>query len=225
MIFMKTFLLLVIVMVTHLFAYPNYSQALKEKRIYPMGKKIIEHNCPSIKADAFASYDLLLKELQTQSRCKKLPKRYIEAAALYLWDHRAQTTKMHEHYPSLSVTKKQKCPVCGMFLYKYPRWVSVIVYDNGKKLYFDGLKDLLKYYFKDPKHVAGLYTRDYYTQETIAAKDAYFVIGSDVYGPMGREFIAFKNKESARHFLMDHRGKKILPFDAIDEALVYKLDE
>ena len=68
-------------------------------------------------------------------------------------------------------------------------------------------------------------TQGYYTQETIAVKDAYFVIGSDVYGPMGNELVAFKDKERAKNFLFDHHGRKILSFDAITPQTVYKLDE
>ena len=50
------------------------------------------------------------------------------------------------------------------------------------------------------------------------------VVGSSVYGPMGRELIAFAAEDQAREFLRDHRGKKILRFDAVTPELVRSLD-
>jgi nitrous oxide reductase accessory protein NosL len=66
---------------------------------------------------------------------------------------------------------------------------------------------------------------DYYTQKAIEARDAYFVIRSDVYGPMGHELIPFASKEDAKTFYMDHKGGKILQFNEITKEDVYKLDE
>ena len=37
-----------------------------------------------------------------------------------------------------------------MFVYKYPRWVAQIHIDNKTHLSFDGVKDMMKYYF-EPK--------------------------------------------------------------------------
>jgi nitrous oxide reductase accessory protein NosL len=66
---------------------------------------------------------------------------------------------------------------------------------------------------------------DYYTQDAIDGKKAFYVIGSDVYGPMGNEFIPFISLEDAKTFKEDHLGVEILSFDEITEEKVYKLDE
>ena len=44
-------------------------------------------------------------------------------------------------------SKKDKCPVCGMFVAKYPDWVAQVRFTNGQTAYFDGVKDLCKFYF------------------------------------------------------------------------------
>ena len=44
-------------------------------------------------------------------------------------------------------SKKDKCPVCGMFVYKYPDWVGEIIFKDGSIAFFDGAKDLFKFYF------------------------------------------------------------------------------
>ena len=224
MLLFKSFVIVTIFFTTALFSYPDYSDTIKEKKIYPLGKKVFEKRCSHLDVGASDSYKSLQKMIANSKECKRLPKKYQEALALYLWDVK-RIAKRDKAYPKLTVSHKDKCPVCGMFLYKYPRWVSMIEYNNGKKLYFDGLKDLFKYYFQHPKGIKEMYGQEYYTQKTIPLKEAYFVIGSDVYGPMGNEFIALKDKKSARNFLLDHRGKKIVRFKEITKEMVYKLDE
>ena len=216
--------LFLLLFISDLFAHTTYSQSIKTKKIYPLGKRVYEKRCSNIDVTKYVSYDGLLEAIEKEPKCSKLKKEYKEALGLYLWDE-VRVKKELKKYPSLAVSHKEKCPICGMFLYKYPRWVSMIEYKDGKKIYFDGLKDLLKYYFLHPLAIKGLYTKDYYTQKTISLKDAYFVIGSDVYGPMGNELIAFSDKKSAKTFMYDHRGKKILKFCDINEKMVYKLDE
>ncbi len=34
-----------------------------------------------------------------------------------------------------------------MFVYKYPKWITQIVYKDGNRLSFDGVKDMMKFYF------------------------------------------------------------------------------
>lgn len=208
---------------TILYAYPNYSTAIKEKKIYPMGKKIYASRCQQIDVNKYSSYESLLKDLQERSLCEKLNQKHLEVLSLYLWDLK-RTKPNKKHYGKLIVSQEKKCPVCGMFLYKYPTWIAKIQY-NEKGYFFDGIKDLFKYYFEHKKNIQEILVQDYYTQKTLDARDAYFVIGSDVYGPMGNELIAFETLNSAKKFMVDHKGKKILKFDEITEDMVYSLDD
>lgn len=210
--------------VTDMFAAASYSASFKSKKIYPLGKRVYERRCKSIDVHNYATFEKLGLAIEQNMQCKNLKSEYKDALALYLWDI-VREKKKTSHFPSLAVSHKQKCPVCGMFLYKYPRWVSMIEYKDGKTLYFDGLKDMFKYYFSHHKQIQGIYTKDYYTQKVIDVTNAYLVIGSDVYGPMGNELIALSDQKSAKNFLYDHRGKKILRFKDITEKMVYKLDE
>jgi copper chaperone NosL len=123
--------------------------------------------------------------------------------------------------------KGEKCPVCGMFVYKYPDWVAEIVFRDGSREVFDGAKDLFRYLFdmrafggkKGPGEVAALFVTDYYTLEPIDGKPAFYVIGSDVYGPMGKELIPFARREDAEEFLRDHGGRKIVVFNEVAPEL------
>jgi len=206
-----------------LFAYPHYSLAVKEKKIYPMGAKIYAKKCKKIDVGVFKSYEELYRTISEKNLCSTTNKRYLDAVSLYLWDktRRAKQTKIYE---KLTVSKDDKCPVCGMFLYKYPKWVARIKYKE-KSFSFDGIKDMMKYYFKNKQGVQELLVQDYYTGETLNAKIAFFVLGSDIYGPMGNELIAFKSLSSAQRFKQDHKGKKILRFQEITVKRVDALDK
>ena len=108
----------------------------------------------------------------------------------------------------LKPSAKDKCPVCGMFVYKYPDWVGEILFRDGSMAFFDGAKDLFKYYYnlkkynpeKTIKDIAAIYVTEYYDMQIIDAKTAFFVIGSDIYGPMGRELVPFISKSDAEAF-------------------------
>ena len=47
-----------------------------------------------------------------------------------------------------------------------------------------------------------------------------FVLGSDVLGPMGKEFISFAKEADAREFLKDHKGKSIYRFREVAPELL-----
>ena len=139
---------------------------------------------------------------------------------------------MAEDKRPVQPSKKDKCPVCGMFVYKYPDWVGEIIFKDGSTSFFDGAKDLFKYYFnlqkynpeKTTKDIAAIYVTEYYDMKIIDAKTAFFVVGSDVYGPMGRELIPFVSKSDAEAFKKDHKGQRILRFEDITPGIIKKLD-
>ena len=142
------------------------------------------------------------------------------------------STAIAQDKRSIQPSKKDKCPVCGMFVYRYPDWVGQIIFKDGTAPFFDGAKDLFKYYFnlnkynpkKIVKDIATIYVTEYYDMKIIDAKTAFFVIGSDIYGPMGRELIPFVSKADAETFKRDHKGKRILRFEDIKPAVIKKLD-
>jgi len=134
--------------------------------------------------------------------------------------------------PPVGPSPKDKCPVCGMFVAKYPDFVASIGYPDGLRVFFDGAKDMFKYYFNIQKYhpsrkiadIKDIYVTDYYSLSPTDAHAAIYVIGSDVYGPMGRELIPFSTEEDARVFMKDHNGKKLLEFQEITLPMVKSLD-
>ncbi|MHC1729024.1 MAG: nitrous oxide reductase accessory protein NosL [Syntrophobacteraceae bacterium] len=129
-------------------------------------------------------------------------------------------------------SKTDKCPVCGMFVHKYPDFLAQVVFKDGSRAFFDGAKDMFHYYFnlqkydkaKKKEDIASIFVTDYYSLTAVDGTKAIYIVGSDVEGPMGRELIPFEKAEDADEFTDDHQGKKRLLFDEITFDLVKSLD-
>ncbi|MCX7948665.1 MAG: nitrous oxide reductase accessory protein NosL [Treponemataceae bacterium] len=127
---------------------------------------------------------------------------------------------------------RDKCPVCGMFVSKYPDWLAAIVFKDGSYAVFDGVKDMMKYYHNLKKYnpskrltdIDFIQVNDYYRLAPIDGSKAYYVIGSNIYGPMGKELIPFEKKEDAEEFMVDHVGKALLKFQEITPEVLKGLD-
>ena len=134
--------------------------------------------------------------------------------------------------PPLTPSATDKCPVCGMFVVKYPDFAAQIIFKDGSYAVFDGVKDMFKYYFNLTKYnpskkvadIDSIYVTDYYDLKWIDGYKAFYVEGSDVYGPMGREIIPFEKKAGAQQFMTDHIGKSLLTFEEITRDVIKKLD-
>lgn len=127
---------------------------------------------------------------------------------------------------------KDKCPICGMFVSKYPDWIAVVVFKDSSSLFFDGAKDFFTYYNNMPKYtpakkqtsISTITVNDYYTLKPVDARQAHFVVGSDVYGPMGKELVPFAKELDAKAFFKDHKGKKILRFNDVTPAILKSME-
>ncbi len=132
----------------------------------------------------------------------------------------------------MAPSPKDKCPVCGMFVHKYPEFLASILLIDGSRVFFDGPKDLYRYYFNvqkyDQKHrqadIVSIRVKDYYSLAAIDGRKALYVVGSDVYGPMGNELIPFEKESEAREFMQDHKGSAVLRFGDITQALLKGLE-
>lgn len=131
----------------------------------------------------------------------------------------------------ITPSAKDKCPVCGMFVAKYPDWTAFSKTSGGTSYFFDGPKDMFSHYFNPGRYtpgkrqsdISGLSVKEYYSLKMIDAKSAFYVIGSDVYGPMGSELIPFATQKDAAAFMKDHKGKKILRFADITPQTIKDL--
>ena len=127
---------------------------------------------------------------------------------------------------------KDRCPVCGMSVLPFPEWIAQIRLRDGSTVFFDGSKDLFRYLLSDARYsrangsadVVAIFVTNYYDGEAMAARAAWFVVGSDVMGPMGPELVPHRCRDAAESFAKDHGGSRILRFDEIDEGVLATLE-
>lgn len=123
----------------------------------------------------------------------------------------------------VAVKKSDKCPVCGMFVSGYKNWLAEIIFSDGTYAAFDGPKDMFRYYLdlkkynpsKTASDISAIYITEYYSTELTDARKVFFVLGSNVNGPMGAELVPLASETAAKEFLKDHKGKKVLKFNEV----------
>ncbi len=129
--------------------------------------------------------------------------------------------------------ERDACPVCGMFPARYREWLATIVFMDGAAAHFDGAKDAFKFWLDMARYdtrgharadVRAFGVTAYYSTEMVDARQALYVIGSDVLGPMGHELIPHPDMQDAREFMKDHRGRAIVRFSDVDMRMLEGLD-
>jgi len=84
LIFLTTALL---IFTLNLSAQEPLSEAIKQKKIYPIGKKIYHKMCNhNIDFTHYTSRDALKRSINDEKLCKQLGERELEIVTLYLWD-------------------------------------------------------------------------------------------------------------------------------------------
>ena len=115
------------------------------------------------------------------------------------------------------------CAVCGMHVADFPDWAASVSFKDGTLAWFDGPKDLFTYLLnlkryapkRNPSDIAGIQVKDYYGLKPIDGQTAFYVLGSNIMGPMGKELVPFASEDGAKDFLKDHRGRRILTFQEV----------
>lgn len=108
---------------------------------------------------------------------------------------------------------KDRCPVCGMYPARYPRYKCQIITQGKEKYHFCSTQCLFEFLGNTRKYgkkdVASLriWVIDFPAGVWISGKTAYYVVGSGKQGPMGYEAIAFDNKKAAGDFASKEDGK------------------
>jgi nitrous oxide reductase accessory protein NosL len=194
-------------------------------RLAHKGAKIAQVLCDESKLpSAKGTIEELMEKITASHACRKLSRSKLKAVAYYLVNG-----NLSETANQMKVPEGAKCPVCGMFVSKYPKWAAMMEV-NGHKHYFDGVKDMMKYYFfdgdfpYDRSKITQMEVTDFYTLEAFPIRFAWFVYDSKLYGPMGRELIPFRTEEAAKNFMRDHGGERIVRLKDVTPQMVMALD-
>lgn len=130
------------------------------------------------------------------------------------------------------VPDKARCPVCGMYPARFPRWAAQTLFKDGAAHFFDSPVDLFAFLHRLDRHdrsytlddVAVSFVKNHESGQWIEAQQAFFVNGSSVVGPMrDADLPAFASREAAEAFARQHGGK-LLSFADITPELIQSLN-
>jgi len=128
----------------------------------------------------------------------------------------------------IKIEPHQACPLCGMYPARYPQFNCQIVFKDGSYEAFDSAIGLLVYlHFPDHtgiklKPVAGIYFKDYSKAGWLEAGKAFFVVGSEIMGPMGVEFLPVDSEQAAEELKKEEHGQDITDFKEINRQYMIK---
>jgi nitrous oxide reductase accessory protein NosL len=122
-------------------------------------------------------------------------------------------------------TDQDRCPVCNMIPARYPDFNAQLIMADKQRFHFCSAQCLFEFTQNPRKYgattgeVGDAWLHDHVSGRYIFAKNAYYVVGSKVPGPMGPEPIAFDLKSEASDFAKTNNGL-VLKFEKVTSAAI-----
>ncbi len=116
---------------------------------------------------------------------------------------------------------RPRCALCGMRIDPRSGWRAGATL-NSRTLVFDTPKCLFRYRHREGE-LRDAWVIEYYAQERRNAADLFYVLGSDLMGPMGRDLVPVQGREAAEALRRDHQGQRVLSFAEVTPAIVEAL--
>ena len=113
---------------------------------------------------------------------------------------------------------RARCATCGMVVDAESGWRAGATAD-GETLAFDAPKCLFRRVHREGS-VEGGWVIEYYSQERAPARELFYVIGSDLESPMGRDLVPVRGREEAERLRDDHHGEAVLSYDEVTSEVV-----
>jgi len=114
----------------------------------------------------------------------------------------------------MHISDQDRCPVCAMKVKNHSKFASAIQLKNGTTYYFCGTGCMIRSWMH-PDAFLGInksmlhtpIVRDYFTGTEMDARDAIWIAGSDIIGPMGPALVPLRNQKDFDAFIGRHGGK------------------
>lgn len=120
---------------------------------------------------------------------------------------------------------RTRCERCGMFVDLQPRWATGAVAAGGRDVHFDAPRCMFAWLEgTEARGAEAPWVTEYYTQRKRPAAFVWYVVGSDVTGPMGPDLVPIGDQASAERFKTEHHGRAVLTYDQVDAAALARLD-
>lgn len=104
-------------------------------------------------------------------------------------------------------TREQRCKHCGMRVDPSSPWRAELVSSDGSIASFDTARCALTSWRTGKVQAESLRVQEYYERQWRNGEDLRFVIGGDIVGPMGPDFVPVDPTRVAK-FMQDHGAER-----------------
>jgi nitrous oxide reductase accessory protein NosL len=124
---------------------------------------------------------------------------------------------------TLHISAGDRCPVCAMLPIRYPRFAAAIELQDGRTYYFCSPGCMLNAWLHPAIFLGRTGDRlkrpivlEYLDGQPLDAREAIWVSGSDVLGPMGPALVPLKNEAHLEAFRKRHGAKRIFHLEELN---------
>lgn len=117
------------------------------------------------------------------------------------------------------------CSYCGMPSQEFPQWNVKMMSKKGEQWFCSPRCMFLNVLDKEntASAIQSIQVTDYYESQKIDGQKAFYVIKSDVIGPMGQDLVPFSEENAAKDFQKEHGGEKVLKYSEVSLEIIKEL--
>lgn len=118
-----------------------------------------------------------------------------------------------------------RCVVCGMYPARYPAHRCQLSTADGKRYHFCSTQCLVNFqaspneYVKDVVKIKSTWVTVFPEGDSEYAMGLYYLVGSSIMGPMGKEALPYRNKAAAAQSAQENGGK-VVRFKGLSPVLL-----
>jgi copper chaperone NosL len=174
------------------------------------------------------NYRAKIKASKNNQNMKNLTLYCLYACLLVFFACKPQTKQQNTATEGIQTAKtangNTSCGNCGMKSLDYPQWhVKKVATQTAALSYYCSPRCMFLQVNQANSPVNStdsLFVVEYYDQHFIDARKAYYVIDSDISGPMGSDLVPLADQKAASYFLEEHKGKKIVQFTEVTNEIL-----
>lgn len=115
--------------------------------------------------------------------------------------------------------KEPRCRRCGMKLDPKSAWRAELVGMDGTVTAFDTPRCALTSWREGQTPARAIRVQEYYDHVTKDGTEVRFMVGGDVVGPMGPDFVPVDPARASK-FIQDHGAERALKLEEVDAAFL-----
>lgn len=147
-------------------------------------------------------------------------KRLLRVSVFFVTSALLACTSEEKKQYSQTPAPTDECGNCGMFVEPFPQWNVRVA--TQPQIWFCSPRCMFVKQ-QESQQPDSIFVNDYYDNQRINGRTAYYVIGSDIIGSMGHDLVPFATAAAAADFLKEHRGRRIVQFAEVKASLLDSL--